>query len=704
MMNHLTSKKQLFSAVSVLLILPLSLAGCRAAGSNEAVQIESPVSHEEVGENGNVEVASESNFLSISKSDTGDLVITIIDDEITSLEEKAEKLASSSDNMYTWEKKDAVFDISFYGSEKIAEVQYADIADFQSSIAELVVYPYGSEFSDFVTTEDSSSHGNSWEYRVDRYETGFRIENDTLTITFRGAGDLLNDTKAYTCNRHHDDDSWELASASIFIESISGEQVAGADPSDAGLNVRFIDDNTVYITLYDDALSEETEEYYYRVNFTDEKDSAEENPFGRYFLETRFNDPKTYPVSMLSENRLISETAQERTFEMVQLDYYVEDNGSPEYPRRAAAGNWYGDAEVYDGYLNMSFSYKDLRDELAQYDYVCVVKGGNQESEVLAWYSFDEVADLEDYDPYQSETIEPLREEYVRPFDDGIFEPETPYYSVLSSEIYGPVANGMAWTPIKDGMGYYPAPPFVGAWGFRPEIDTERYGHAISTLLESYDEFGNLVQSVVRFEYDTVEDLQWSYIPWNKIYYPYYEYGVDEPNMEYVNPEYYEISREETLEKVAADAVCLGVYENYIYYDLIGIHYGLERYGSCFDRFNVTHVIEDYWSDGSSESFFEAGLHPFEYTAVIPEGNVDDSWPYENSTEIRVDLIRNDSIYYVPNDGAESQAASFVHDTTCKLDSIGGYMGFVYGEAPAGYMKGYSHVRELRRVLNFIPD
>ena len=172
--------------------------------------------------------------------------------------------------------------------------------------------------------------------------------------------------------------------------------------------------------------------------------------------------------------------------------------------------------------------------------------------------------------------------------------------------------------------------------------------------------------------------------------------------MEYVNPEYYEISREETLEVVAADAVCLGVYDNYIYYDLMGIYCGLGRYESCFDRHNVSHEIEGYWTDGSSETFYEAGLYPFEYTAVIPDGNVDNSWPYRDSEEIREDLIRSGSLYYVPDVGEESRAAAFVHDTTCKIDAIGGFSGFVYGEAPVGYMQGYSTVANIRRLFDVV--
>ena len=646
----------------------------------------------------------EDSFIRISKTDAGDLVIEITDEVVAAFEEKVEKLAATSDYMFSYESKDQIFDIAFYSSEAMAG-DYAGEEDFASAIAKLRVYPYGAEFLDykrvFADSVENAYYGEEWDYFVDMYGTGFRTEGETLTLIFKGSCNLLDGTRAYMCDRHKDDDTWEMAKAPVSVGSTSGESVAAAGQEDADVSVLFLDDNTVYVILRDDELSEDTEDFYYRVNFGDERNLDGASPFGSFFLESRFNDSGTYPISMLSENRLISETAEERSFEMIPLNYYMEDNGDPDYPKRAAADELFGNAEVYNGYLTMSFSYEDLRDTLTQYSYVSVVKGW-PEGELMSWYNFGDVAKLEDYDPYSEVTIEPIKEEYVRPYDAGIFEPETPYYFVLSTEIYGPVANGMAWTQIKGGEGYYPAPPFVGAWGFHPEIDTERYGHAISTLLESYDEFGNLVQSVIRFEYDTVEDLQWSYIDWHKIYYPFNEYGVDEPSMEYVNPEYYEISREETLEKVAADAVCLGVYENYIYYDMMGIYWLLDRYGSCFERHNVSHVIEDYRSDGSSESFFEAGLNPFEYTAVIPDGNVADSWPYENSTEIRVDLIRNDSIYYAPNNGAESQAASFVHDTTCKLDSIGGYMGFVYGEAPAGYMKGYSYVKDLRRVLNFV--
>ena len=62
-------------------------------------------------------------------------------------------------------------------------------------------------------------------------------------------------------------------------------------------------------------------------------------------------------------------------------------------------------------------------------------------------------------------------------------------------------------------------------------------------------------------------------------------------------------------------------------------------------------------------------------------------------------ISRELRINYVP-DVIDGQGTAFVHDTTSRLDGIGGYMGEITGDTPTGSMNGYSHVGDIRRVFD----
>ena len=698
-------KKKNIGILKILIIALCSLT-LSACGDDS----DSNNTSESVVENDGIS-ASDPGFLSVCNTDNGDLIITITDDAV------AERI-NPDDHIDDWYNyyEDQVYDIIFYANEQMGiDSTYCEDCG-RSSIARLCVYGCGASIGDYVYDRLDGA----WEYQADWKNKCFSVDGETLTLFFSGAGNVLNDSKAYVCQYQDQNGDWMTVSqTTMSVEVGSDAVVTLASSSNDYLNIGFIDDDTVYVTVYDDELTADSDVADYQVLFCEKEFDIHYDTngnlvtFGIYELTSRYNDGNTYLISTIRENRWIEETDTGDSYYVeVMLDY---DRGNSEYDLEhsdrenitsADPSGWYGDAEIYDGFITMKFKHEDIKSSLAQFEYVCVVKGLGESKELIGQFRFDDVASLEDYDPYPAESIEPLHEEYVRPYDAGIFEPETPYYSVLSSEIYGPVANGMVWQQIKTGSMIYTEPPFPYAWGFHPEIDTERNGHAISTMLESYDEFGELVQSVLRIEYDSVEDLQWSYIPWNCIYYPYNEYGVDEPSMEYVNPEWYETMRELTIKENSMDAVCLGIYENYVYYDLMGIYWSLDRYGCCFDRHLKTAEFENYYSDGSSMTYTESVPAPF-ISAVELRGNVDqnmeDGTFWNNSSEIRTDLNLNGSIHYVP-DTIDGQGAAFVHDTTCKIDDIGGYMGLVYGDTPTGLMRGYSYVGNIRRIYDMAPE
>ena len=683
-------KKYRFFVVWICIFAALNFAGC---GSDKPGNADDSA----VTEDDNS--VSEPEFLSVCKTDNGDLIITITDDSVSD-RINPDNHVDDYFNYY----EDMVYEVIFYANEQIGIDSTYCSDEWQSTIVRLCVYGCGSFIEAYESDESGSRSTDEWEYKADWKNKCFSVDGKTLTLLFSGAGNVLDDSKAYVCRYQDQNGDWMTASQSTMSVGVGGDVVvASASGSNDYLNIGFIDDDTVYVTVFDDELTADSDVADYQLLFSEKESDTYYDPsgnlitYGEYELVSRFNDGGTYVICTFEH-------------EWNPLDYYRKsseydlEHSDRETYTSVDPADWYGDAEIYDGHINMKFAYEDIKSILLNYGYVSVVRGWGENVELLGQFSVGDVMKLENYNPYLAEDIEPLRGEYVRPYDSGIFEPITPYYSVLSSDTYGPVANGMTWRQIRstDGTPFYPQPPFQYAWGFMPEIDTERNGHAISTILESYDEFGNLVQSVLRIEYDSVEDLQWSHIHWNRIYYPYDEYGVDEPSMEYVNPDYYESERKLNIEEYALDAACLGVYENYIYYDLMGQYWNLERYLSCFDRWMKEEELENYYSDGSSLITQEVNPLPF-HSAVEIRGNIDrnvinNSW-YNDSAEIRMDLHRSGSINYVP-DVIDGQGTAFVHDTTSRLDGSGGYTGEITGDTPTGSMNGYSHVGDIRRVFD----
>lgn len=623
-----------------------------------------------VATNGDEEISG-SSFISISKTDIGDLIIQITDDSIPSFQERIEALDSAADNIFTYElNKDGVFDITFYGSEGILD-DYPGYDDWNSAIAILRVYPYGAEFLDykrvFTESSETSSYGEEWTYNVNMYGPEFQIDGETLTLTFGGAGDLLNGTKAYVCRRHMEDDSWETAEACISVGDVSGVLLAELNDHNDFAEICFGDEDTVLISIF--GTDREIFEHYVICFGNGVED-----------FEHRYSAPLSFSMGYYHIDQFGTQLPE---------CYCMEGTEVINDPNRTDDYLLEGDAAVFDDHISIRYNYEGIKDIVSNYEYIGVYLVSGSEEELVGYRQMNQFIHDEKFLSNDIENIEPIRDEYVCKYDGDVFVPATKYYYILSSVCDLPISQTMEWRQIKTTYGtpMYPEPPFPYAWGCLPVLDLDNTCQCKATMLESFDEFGHLVQSVIRYEYDSTDAKNWSWIDARHIYYPYSYVGVDEPDMQYVVPEYYDECREEALQIHTAEGMkILKNEENTVYYDLMDLYVPYGMGTDIFEREFKILEIDDYYVSGETLTAVTHWLS--NYLSAISAGDIVDLWVLNDSENV----IRNfhESGVY-PTQTIET-GLSYL-EMVGKIHTEGGYADFIGGGSAT--FTGYSNLNLL---------
>ncbi len=611
-------------------------------------------------------------FLQINKSSDGALVIELTDDTIA---EAIKPYHHDSEYRYN---EDALYEIVLYSNALIGTDLSAVQSEWQTAFALLRVYSCGSSLQSYEVGADYARITEEWEYTADWTRGSFSTEGNTLILSFPGAKNVLDSVESYLCSKKDLSGDYYTLNACVTVKS---SEIAPVNNN--MIRVRFISNDKVYVTIYDDKLTENSTDVKYLIWFYNDKNDKE------YCLSPQYNDAGDFMICHFMKN-------------WEPFDYYVADNGYDKFPKDGDHPSWNGEAEVYDGHINMVFSYKDIKSLLSGFKYLDISKDtASHDEELLHTYSFNEVADLEDYKVEFEDEIEPVKAEFVRPYDAGIFEPITPYYFIVSFDYEFECSNTLYPSRIKstNGTPFFPSPPFAEAWGFTPAPELERKSHAMVTFLESFDEFGTLVQSLERIEYETESDLMFSSIDPRRLTYPYMECGIDEPDINLVSEEYFDERHRELMEWSYPDIKYLGRFDNYRYYDLKDIYHSLSRYISCFGRGFITteyaplHEYDDNPGMQYSVSAFSSAIEgggEFNFFAqeILDDGQYAFPVFYETGTfPENYDHTHLFTIYdnFGEIDGDTKAARTF--------------------EARGNRtITGYSTVGKLRRVLEFIEN
>ncbi|MCR5800976.1 MAG: hypothetical protein K6G57_01415 [Lachnospiraceae bacterium] len=156
--------------------------------------------------------------------------------------------------------------------------------------------------------------------------------------------------------------------------------------------------------------------------------------------------------------------------------------------------------------------------------------------------------------------------EYTDPSDKGIFEPATPYFHVICEEFKLDLCN-RKYTKWDRGPSGFPE------WGYSAMYDDFYRSSAKLVWLESYNDEGNIVQSVVKVVYETADDaLAVFMVPATDIFFPGVYEDEDKPGEGTVPESWMDECRENWIEKnkdLWGDLKCIGRYGNVIYYDAL---------------------------------------------------------------------------------------------------------------------------------------